>query len=678
MLAFFRRYQKIIFLFMTVMVMISFTFFGTTQSLIPRQKIQKGDYLFSVHKRKIYSNYFDQMVHFLELEPSFCADPFKIIELNPLNDGVISQDFLGSQLLSSVLSATEFSPVFFASHAREKEYKLYVSNKENLSVPSIWESFAPQLKQAYEKYCGLQECSFAELIDAKVELALWNQRMNGEMVKSFLSYLSYQSGKEIVLPHDLSLFGYHNWSDWFGKNSIEMVAKVILYGAEAAKKKGIKVAKEEVVEDLFQKSCLCLKTLKERGNITLNEEQFFQFLLSRSGIEKENLFQIWEDVLVFRRGMDQQIASVILDAHALESFARVANQSVTVKGVSMENFQFQDEKDWMGFEIYLDVVGCAREDILALPEHQKDLNTIAKNVPEFCGKRYLFEVKKLEKEQLKAKVAVQELRRWQKEHIDLLHAYGIFHESDLDKLDRETADKVESFCYSQIIDLHPEWIEEALSKKTGERKRWFYSLGENSCCLEGIKSPAIFAKYLERKEKIPCYTQDQQHFYQIENIEESELELLSYQEAKQEGILKKLYESGRYHNLQKRVQDVLTNYLVQAGYTIPQEKGKFLAAHRFIKQLQNGESSCFEPSIQINHFYETIDRSHPAFSKIKMLQKDKKESVVLKNRGLVVVEKQDELIDSSASFTKLKQLHQVATLDLKKNFVKKIIEGIDK
>lgn len=678
MLGFFRRFQRSIFIFITVMVMISFTFFGTSQSLIPSQtKAKKGDLLFSIQKRKIYTNFFDQMVHFLEIEPSFCADPFKIIDLNPLNDGVISHDFLAPQLLSSVLQGSQFSSSFFASHAKEREYKLFASEDGKFSMVSIWESFSPQLKHSFENYRALNEnSSFTELLEAKADLALAHQRTNGEMMKSFLHYFSSQSGKELLLPHDLSLFGYHNWSDWFGKNSIEEITKVILYGAESAKKKGLKVSKDEVVEDLFRRSCVCLHALKERGNISLNEQQFFQFLISRSGIDKENLFQIWEDVLYFRRGMDQELNSVILDAHALESFSKVANQSITVKGLGMpEDLKFQDEKDWMEFEIYLDAVGCKREDLLSLPEKQKELELIAKITPDLCGKRYILQVRKVEKEQLKAKVAVQELKRWQRENLDLLKTYGITTERDLES---GTTEKIDNFSYGQIIDLHPEWIEEALDKKEPQPIHWFCSIGEKKSCLEGIDNPSSFAMVLERREKIDCYTQDQKNYYRIDCIEEAPIEVLSFQEAKQKGVLKKLVESGRYQNLQQNVQNALSRYLVKSGYLLPLEKQEqFLAKHRFIKQLEtDGELSCFDQSFLPNYFYETIDRSHPDFSKIKLLTSEKKEGFLLKNRGFVFLEKQEELTDPSASFTKLKQLRQLVTLDLRKKFVKEIVHGM--
>lgn len=677
MLAFFRRYQKIIFICITLMIMISFTFFGTTQYIMPNKpKVKKGELLFSVQKRKVYTNFFEQMVHFLETEPSFCADPFKIIDLNPLNDGVISQDFLAPRLLSSVLNS-QFSSYFFTKLAKEKEYQLFVH--DDFSMVSIWESFAPQLKASFENFSALKEdCSFAELVDVKADLALAHQRMNGEMVKSFLRYFSMKSQeKELSLPHDLSLFGYHNWSEWFGNESVAQIAKVIIYGAEAAKKQGIKVTKEEVAQDLFRKSTYCLKALKERGNISLDEGQFFEFLISRSGIEKENLFQIWEDVLYFRRGMDKELSSVILDADALESFSRKANESITVKGLGMpEGLKFRKEQEWKEFEVYLDAVGSKRNDYLSLPLQQKELDQIAYATPDLCGKHYHFQVKKIEKEQLKAKVAIQELKRWQKENIDRLSTFRITKESDLEKLDAQQAKEIDAFCYGEIIDLHPDWVEEALSKKEPQGMNWFCSLGEKTSCLEGIDHPDSFAKLLERKEKISCITQDNLHFYQIDQIEDKGIELLSYQEAKQEGILKRLCESKRYEPLQKKIEDLLTRYLVQTGYSLPQDKGEFLASHRFIKQLQEAEPKCFDTSFLPVTFYETLDRSHPDFFKVKLLKDGKKEGVVLQNRGFVFLERQEEVTDPSAPFTKLKQLHHFVTLDLRKKFVKKIVEVI--
>ncbi len=608
MLQFFRKYQKFFFLFTTVIIVTSFAFFGTYQAFAPGFKGGHTD----------GRSYTGQMADFLNTEQWMVSH--KVFAANFLNDGVISKEFLETGMAALVAEkyAEYLQPDFATRFEKEKGYTPYTHPFQPLlSAESVWSMFAPDLSS---KLQALQHGNGG--FEEKCALFLAQKQFPPAF---FSQVIRYQEQNNPQIPQDprlakedISLFGYNGMSDWFGEGFVESIADIIVQTAGVARKLGFKASKDELLADLVYRSQETYNGLKQRVNLPVEDGYgLFQLYLRQTGLSEATVLKIWEDVTLFRRLMHEVGDAAVVDSLPLEQFYRYAYENVTVELYQMpREFRFQSLEDLKRFESYLAAVSERRSSPSDLPFNYASISTIEQRAPEVVGKRYELYFSKVSKQGLQSKVSVKETLEWecdpqnwgglQKQFPELAQKTGAPFDS-LEILNPKARKLVDIFARKQIVEKHPEWIQEALFEMQMEEKELFLS-SVSEKPFKGITDVKAFIQSIDTEDELIGYTQDDRHYYRFLIQERGEAkELLTYKEAlKAEGLLDKLKERMEADQIVQRYVDTLNPQ--------DQEKAHLLRFADYITQYK-GQSAEGDLIAQfpIEKKHKTITRSERSF-----------------------------------------------------------------
>ncbi|MCC5832449.1 MAG: hypothetical protein JJU12_05330 [Chlamydiales bacterium] len=548
MLHFFRKHQKYFFIFTTLIIVSSFAFFGTYQAFAPglgRGKTHDEIAFRTIDGKGVKRSYLDHMTRFLAREE--WMHTAKIFDANYLNNGIVSKDFLEGGLSAGLVTrlGEEYRPELEARLAREINYKPYQHPYlPSLSAMAVWSLFAPEIPK---KLSALQAAEDpVSSFDARIALFLAEK----SFPPAFLTQvLSYQEREQALGPGDprlqdaVSLFGYRDLNDWFGEKFVESIAKVVINTAAIARQKGYTVSREELLSDLLYKSRKTYEAIS--ANVKLPVEsgaEFFQLYLRYKGLDETTLLRVWEEISLFRRMMQDVGSAALVDALPLEQFYQFANEHATVELYQMApEYRFQNEEEAKVFAAYLEVV-APNPSAAEIPSSLASVEKIEQRAPQLVGKRYRIYVGSLDKEALKAKVSTKETWEWELANWERLKTafpeLGSKEGTPFDILEKlESRKKIDTYAAAQIVEIHPEWIEESVKEAAmHERELFLSSLGDRDP-LPGISDRGAFQKLLDTEDEVIGYTQDKKHYYRILVFERGEnKEILPFKEAK--GLLK--------------------------------------------------------------------------------------------------------------------------------------------
>jgi len=635
MLQFFRRYQKILFIFTTTTVVISFVFFGTYQAIDPmlsRSKNRGPVAFVTANQRKVSQGYFDSICRFLATEPELSYDAQKILSGNPLNSGIISANFLQTEI--GYLLITPHTSLH--GQGLQERFEMESSFapfkhalRPHLSAQKVWHDFAPDVAQSLASFQAASVENLKENFLLRSRLYLAQRNFPASLLKQMLCYQDYQqagvSGVDRTLAQkDYSLFGYKNLSDWFGTEFVEHCAKVIIYGAELAKSQGYKVSRQEVMTELYTKSQKCYQMVRDKIDLpTADPATFLQMLVRQQEMDQEELITICEDVLYFQKLFEGAEADVMIDSLALENFYEYANQSVTVQVTQLPNFlRFKNMKQLEEFELYLTSVCNREDDVLAIPKEFASKDVIASRAPELIGRRYVLDVAHVNKEQLYSKVSLKRLWQWQSDNAELI-ASAFPNVKKLEEAPELIKKSVDQFCYEKICAEHPEWIHELLVSKPHAQQELFLRFEQNKCVLAGIEDVAQLRTLLDREDALELYTQDQQNYYSIRVLARMPSgEVLSFDAAKKEGVLDELFKRKEMKTTMQHLRSALLRQLSKQGIALDlsseEKKDQALVAYRFFPYLlraQADESYAqgFSDAYSLKSCYKSVARSGRSF-----------------------------------------------------------------
>ncbi|MCH9627227.1 MAG: hypothetical protein S4CHLAM2_08620 [Chlamydiales bacterium] len=556
MLHFFRKHQKYFFLFTTIIIVTSFAFFGTYQAFAPTPGGRSGpdEVVFHcVDGKAVRQSYLDHMALFLEREEWMQSS--KLFDANYLNDGVISKDFLESGLSKPLL--TTFAPLYhdqlLSRFEKEQNYTPYKHPYiPTLTADAIWALFAPEIP---EKLAALQASADpVESFESRVELFLAERNFP----PAFLTQvMRYQENDAPRAPRDprlmkdvVSLFGYRNHSDWFGEKFVQNVAEVVINTAAIARQKGYSVSYEEALTDLLFKSQKTYAAIAEHATIPVESgEEFFRVYLSQKGLDEPTAVRIWEEITLFRRMMQEVGSAALVDTLPLEQFYAYAHEKATVELCQMApELRLSTEEEAQSFQVYLTAVAPSATG--EIPLNHDPIEVIAKRAPELVGSRYRLYIGAVNKEALQGKVSVKETWDWEVANWDtLLTVFPELAQKEgtpferLEKVDKR--ERIDAYARLQIIEQHPEWVDEAVRQADMREQELFLSRASENEPLAGVSDRLALQKVLDEQNEILGFTQDQKNYYRIIVDERaSEPELLTFKEAKKQGLLKPIDQKG--------------------------------------------------------------------------------------------------------------------------------------
>ncbi|MBA3957253.1 MAG: hypothetical protein H0X51_02500 [Parachlamydiaceae bacterium] len=579
MLELLRRYQTYIFGVVAVVIILSFSFFGTYNTL-PADSIHEQVAFQAVDETQVMRSTVEEMALFIGTDAEDKWLFGGIWGPNFLNDGVIKNDFLATGLAKILVEAY---PNVVAKDlenrlAKEKRFVLYAHPQAKfISAEGAWAYFAPEMKAQLTRLQKANNAVDADAFDARTELFLAERQFPSQMLRQVLMYQQKQynwvTPDPLLNRADLSLFGYHTVEDWYGTRFVRLVSEFIINSSKLAEQKGYDVSKLEALADLRRRSDESYQQNLQNPQLGVaNSNEYFKEQLRRMGMDQTMAVRVWRQVLLFRRLFQDVGNAVVIDPLINQQFYQYAKE--TAKGDLYrlpKELHFGDYRSLQKFETYLDAISKRGSDLLTLPTSFLTIAEVKKKAPELVQKRYEIQVAKVQKGSLQTKVGLKEMWNWEssdanwetlKTQFPVLGVKDASNKQEriaaLDSLDDATRVRVDAFARSAVIDAHPEWLAQTL--KDAEEQIFIVSVRPNggSTFVDGLKDRSELIKLLDQAplpgeavtsgtaelaalNKLNQFTGDGNSYYRIAVLERGAgEEILTYAEANKEGVLDEL------------------------------------------------------------------------------------------------------------------------------------------
>ncbi len=585
MLGFFRKYQRYFFLVITVVIVISFSFFGTYNAL-PNEEFRVQPAFRAVDGTQISRTELNEMIAFLATDMEDKLLFGGMWGPNFLNDGVIKKDFLQTGVGEALAMeyATEIAPDYEKKLATEKRYSLYTHPEANfVSTETTWSYFAPTMLSNYQVLQKANASLEPDAFAARVKLYLGQKSFSPQMLKQVLRYqerqYSWLKPDDRLDQTDLSLFNYHTVEDWFGPRFIGIVAQFVINSAKVAEQRGYRVTKAEVLADLTRNADLSYQQNIRSPHLAVTSgQEYFSEQLRRMGMDQNRVIKIWQNVLLSRRLFQDAGNSVLVSPIMFSSFVDYAKESIEGDLYQLpKELKLGDYRSLQKLQVYLDKVAQQNPQEkagLILPKTFKQVSDVIKETPEIVQKRYLLEVAQITKESLLPKISIKETWNWEVADANWEKLQKHFPELGLKKaetqqerfaalesLSDKIRNKVDSYARTELLESHGEWIDKALGSEAAKQVCVGLPLkGVAGDPFLGVEDVSVLIALLDKtslgnseplkeqedaNKKLAQFSSDGLHYYRIKVIERVPIEeILTFAEANRKGILDKLVESS--------------------------------------------------------------------------------------------------------------------------------------
>lgn len=569
MLDFFRRHQKYFFVFITVIIVISFSFFGTYGTLTPERSSRDIIAFTAVDGTNVSRSDLEEMVVFISTDSEDKQLFGGAWGPNFLNNGVVRNDLLATGLAGQLIASYPelLGDELITRLQKEKKFTPYVHPQAKfLSVESAWSYFAPQIKEQFDSLRKAEDPLEKQAVAARIALYLEARKLPPSLLRQMMLYQERQYGwlahDAALERQDLALFGYHTLQDWFGSRFLHIAAEFIINSAKVAEARGYVVTKEEALASLWNNAQQSYKENSKNPNLGVaSVEEYFREQLRRLGIETNKAVKLWQQVLLFRRLFSDGGSSAFVDpllAKQLVSYGREQERGEAYH--LLEPLHLKDFRSLQQFEIYLDTIAprTAQDKIsLALPKVFLPAEELIKKAPEFVQKRYLVDIAHIDKRQLQARVSLKDTWGWEVEDANWkvlqkqFPELGIKNATDsaeryalLDSLDTVTRERVDAFARTALVDSHSDWIDEMLASAPVDRQILSVRLKGGRPPLPGIDKREEFMAALDAAATLEQFSGDNKNYYRITVIDRSpSWEMLTFAEAKNYDVLNPLLDT---------------------------------------------------------------------------------------------------------------------------------------
>jgi GcvH upstream region-like protein len=563
MLQFLRKHQRIFFIFVTVAIVLSFTFFGTYSSLagtgeVPDQVVVKG-----VDGSDLMQRDLNALCRFIGTSVLDRSGWQQGKMPNLLNDSVIEKDLIGNGM-GMILARRYFEELKAEIEQRMpqiRRFRPYAHpHAPYLNAEVVWQRFNPALSQHLSLLREKSDQLTMETLAILFQLYLDQATLPPDMLKQILVYHQNQQGipPDPVLQHaDLSLFGFQSLEDWFGPRFVELSGQFIMNAALLADERGYRVSNEAIRADLFQNIYTGYKQISQEGAISVEDaEKYYQAELRNLGLDEASALNAWRQVMLFRSLFHDVGNAVFLDRLPFEQFGAFAKDSVQVDLYELPSaFQLPDIRSLLRLQVYLEAISNENmRNKTELPTSFLSLEQIEKRAPELVEQYFELEYAEVDREDLMRAISLKQTWDWEVEdaHWELIkkqfsslahlkaETLGERH-SLLDKLEAKERLKVDQFAREKMIVERPEEIASALS--LASTKYWSMGLRAKggSFPLIGVKDQAALLDLLRQTPLLNCYSPDGRHFYRIAVIKQHpEKTVLTFADALRDGTLDRM------------------------------------------------------------------------------------------------------------------------------------------
>lgn len=565
MLQFLRKHQKYFYFIITIVIVISFSFFGT-YSTLSGNAIHEQVAFTAIDGTDVTRSDLEEFALFLATDQDDSRLYAGAIGPNFLNNGVIKKDFLETGLAKILIQAyaSDLRGDLVDRHGKEINFKPYAHPEaEFVASKVIWSYFAPDIARRLEYVQNAKDPLAEESLEAKIALYLAEKKFPAPYLRQILLRQEQQYS---WLPHDISLetqdfnlFGYRNLDDWFGPKFTRLIAEFIINCSKIAEKKGYVVSKEEALADLLRNAGMSFKENLSKGHMSAkNAGDYLEQQLLRMRMDRSKAVKIWQKVLLFRRLFQDVGNAVFVDRGLYDAFNKFANEeSIGDLYQLPKALLLSDFSSLVRFETYLDAVSKrSKEDksSLELPKTFLSLAEVEKRHPELVKKSYQLELASVNKKKLATQVSVKETLNWELENSNWKVLKSKFPElgikkdatkeerlDALDSLDNVTRARLDSFARLSIVDEHSKWIDQALQEAPMRSENVSIILKGENATFKGLKDGLPLTALLDKTplnmatENLNKITFDDENYYKIKVIEKSpETEIVTFEQANPE------------------------------------------------------------------------------------------------------------------------------------------------
>lgn len=497
MLEFLRKYQRYFFLVITVVVIASFTFFGTYSAFgsQPEQKdrvvaraIDDSSMMLSEIRKlsRFISSDREDALHGHGSSPNFC------------NDGVIRNDFLKAGL-ADLLVAEYFETLkgdFASRLEKAKRFRSYAHPEAIfLSAKTVWDRLLPSLNEEVGVLQMEAEASPAVFVHLS-RLYQLQSRLQPETLRRILIYQHQQypwlTMDRRLVHEDLALFGFHSMTDWFGNHFVDLIAEFILNVSIIAEQKGYAVSLEEAKGDLVHHFVESMEKLAEvKAQSDLNFHQHLRLL----GFDERSASEVWRKVLLFRSYFKDVGESAFVDRLPYREFAGFTQESVIIQKYEWSKaIQLKNGQDLAELQFYIKAVCPASKDLL--PKKVLSVEEVEGKFPELVQTTYRAKVAEVSKKQIALRPSLQEVWEWELDEANWTRLKQEFALPEaatrdakfktLEQLEPQLRSQIDALSRECLVDQHPAWIEEALAKAPLVDKVWTVAANEAPASAAGM------------------------------------------------------------------------------------------------------------------------------------------------------------------------------------------------
>lgn len=569
MLQFLQRHQKYFFIVITIIIVISFSFFGTYGTLVqnnPREQVA----FTTVTGQTVSRHEVDELIAFISTDAQDKLAFGGAWGPNFLNDGVIQKEFIQNGLLSVLAQAyaPDVQSDLNTRLEKEKRFQPYQHPTATfISSEQAWKYFYPEMSTSFTNLRQAKDPIDPYALAARTNLFLQQKQFPPGALRQVLRYQEKQANwpqPDSNLSYvDLSLFGYHTVEDWFGPRLIRLIGQFILNAAAIAEKQGYEVSKAEALADLRRNAEQSFRQLNKNGQLGVaNATEYYQEQLRRMNMDQNEAAKVWRQVLLFRRLFQDRGETVFLDPVGFQPFLAYAKETLEGDLYRLPDaLRLKDYASLQKFEVYLDAVSKRDKDKLALPTTFLSVEEVTKKAPELVQKQYLVEVKSVDKKELATQVSLKETWNWEVEDQNWEALKKRFPEiatkaaktreerlTILDQLDDKTRARVDNMARNAIVEAQPELIKQALAQAKGQRQVLVLPLKGPAPGIAGLDNAASLIALLDTATlnaspsgELAQYSANGKNYYAIEVLaRENAPGIATFAQANREGILDKL------------------------------------------------------------------------------------------------------------------------------------------
>ncbi|HEX2579523.1 MAG TPA: SurA N-terminal domain-containing protein [Rhabdochlamydiaceae bacterium] len=520
MMNFLRKHQKKTLMIVTVMIIASFTFFGTSATLNSRD-ISDKKVAEALDGSPIMQRELEAMVRFLTMG----------------SHEMLKNDLMSTGL-TTILAERYFETVkgdFEEKLDKARRYAPYAHPQAPfLSAEQAWNMYGSEIPRLLEelKKGDVSPKTFA----AYCNLYMSQVEFPPELLRRVLLMQQQQfkwisPDDNLYNPKHLALFGYESFEEWFGSRFTEVLGRFLFNAAAIAEKKGYKVSIDESRADLLQTALQTVRSSKLKATFA-EAGEFLRFQMQMAGIDESQAVKVWRKVMLVHRLFNEVGQSVFVDPLSYRQFAAFAEESATVEVYQLPNvLRLGDFRSLLKLQYYLEAVSPKAKKLADLPRQFLSPEEVEKKVPELVISRYELDVAKVTKEEIGSRLTLKETwdfeasdAGWQKlttEYPILSKTQGATREeryAALEAVDPNMRLKIDRFARSCLINQHPEWIEEALLKASSQKQKVALRSRGHAAPFDDIEDTAKLRAYLEKAkvgEPGPFFSQNGQTYYRI-------------------------------------------------------------------------------------------------------------------------------------------------------------------